>query len=58
MVWSFSLTDPSDPSGSDAMVHNYKGSRTINLVGGDPNVDATSLDGEPFFEAIASNVSH
>ena len=47
VVWSFNRNDPTDPSGSDAMRHDYKGSKSLNLIGGIHNsrsIPTDSLD--------------
>lgn len=57
VVWSYSSVDPRHPSGSDALVHDYKGSRSMNLIGGLPTIDPAPLEGEPFIDIIVDNVS-
>ena len=59
VVWSFSETDPTDPSGSTAMEHDYKGSRSINLLAQSPtrNTMSSLLEDEEFLDIALSNVS-
>jgi hypothetical protein len=55
VVWSFSTVDPTDPLGADARYHDYRGSRSLNLLGG---VTTTSSDGDQFVDIRVDNVSH
>lgn len=51
------MSDPSDPTGSDASQHDYKGSISLNLInGGQPGVRVASED-EPSFNITVTNVS-
>ena len=55
VVWSFNSNDPTDPSGSDAMQHEFMGSRSLNLLSGLPSVDTS--DEEDFLEVLVDDVS-
>jgi hypothetical protein len=36
------MNDPTNPDGSDAMQHNFRGSSSLNLIGGIVGVDPPS----------------
>lgn len=55
VVWSFNINDPSDPLGMDANIHNYKGSLSINLLGGLINPPSEPADLQSF-DLTISNV--
>ena len=48
MVWSFSTSDPSDPCGESASIHNYQGSLSLNLLGGFTNPPSDPDDVQSF----------
>lgn len=56
IIWSFSISDPTDSRGETAQFHNYQGSVSINLLGGlsDPPKEQDDLE---FFDLTVSNVS-
>ena len=56
VVWSFSMSDPSDPLGESARFHDYQGSLSLNLLGGftSPPSDPDDLQS---FDFTVSNVS-
>ena len=56
-MWSYSLSDPSDPSGSNAARHDYMGTRSINLIGGTPSVNIADLDNEEYLDLTVADVS-
>ncbi len=55
MVWSYSTTDPTDPTGAGAAQHKFYGARSINLISGLPE-RIQSPEDEDFFEITVSNV--
>ena len=58
VIWSYSLADPRHPFGTDAVVHNYKGSSKLNLIGRVPTVDTAPSEGIPFIDVITENVGN
>ena len=58
MVWSFSQSDPTDPSGADAMRHdpNHRGTRSLNLIGGLAS-EATPASGDDYLDIRVTDVS-
>ena len=57
MIWSYSEADPTDPSGADAQEHDQMGSRSLNLLGGQPVVNRVAAEDEPFLDITVANVS-
>ena len=57
MVWSYSATDPTDPTGAGAAQHNFAGSRSINLISGLPNGNSPPLENERSLAIEVSSVS-
>ena len=57
MVWSYSATDPTDPTGAGAAQHDFAGSRSINLISGLPNGNSAPMDNELFLDIEVSGVS-
>ena len=52
------MSDPSDPTGSDAIEHDYKGSISLNLINaGQPDIRVASED-EPSFNITVTDVSY
>ena len=56
MVWSFNSNDPTDPSGSDAVQHDYQGSRSLNLIGGTPSVNSSVSENELYLDFTVVDV--
>ena len=56
VVWSFNRNDPTDPSGSDAVRHDYKGSRSLNLIGGMHPSGSIPLPGTHSLDITVTNV--
>ena len=56
VVWSFSQSDPTDPSGAGAMRHDRRGTRSINLIGGLEGQAIPASEGS--FDVRVSNVSN
>lgn len=58
VVWAFNTNDPSDLlSGSSSNVHDYKGSLSLNLLGGLTNPPPAPDDLQSF-DMLVSNVRH
>ena len=65
MIWSYSPSDPADPSGNDltdpvginTARHIYQGSRSLNLIGGlaEPSPNPGNQE---FLDVAVSNVSN
>ena len=56
VVWSFGSADPTDPTGADAMRHTHQGSRSLNLLAGQPTINPATLDA-PYLDFSVANVS-
>jgi hypothetical protein len=56
VVWSFSTTDPTTPSGGDARQHTYQGARSLNLIGGTTSVNPADFENEGFLDFTVTNV--
>ena len=55
VVWSFSVSDPTDSLGETAQVHDYMGSLSVNLLNGliEPPPEPANLQ---YFDVVVSNV--
>ena len=55
MVWSFSISDPTDSLGETASFHDYMGSLSVNLLSGltEPPAEPADLK---YFDVVVSNV--
>ena len=55
MVWSYSVSDPTDPQGEMAQVHDFMGSLSVNLLSGltEPPAEPADLS---YFDVVVSNV--
>ena len=55
VIWSFSVSDPTDPRGETAQFHDFMGSLSVNLLSGltEPPAEPADLR---YFDVVVSNV--